>query len=110
MKPFEVVPDEEGDAAVLKVRARRLELRMREEFLAAMAELLARPETKLLVEILNLSRIFSLFIGALVDLNMRAQQAGKSLTVLAAPGVVKQLREMSLDRNMDIQEGPPAGR
>ena len=110
MKAFEVVPDEARDAAVLKVRVRRLGLPMREEFLAATSELLARPEVKLIVDVSGLSRIFSLFIGALVDLNMRAQQAGKSLAVLTSPGVADQLRGMSLDQNMDIREGHPPGR
>ena len=103
MKPFDILTDEE-DLAVLKVRSRRLELRMREEFLAATAELLERPEARLAVDVSNLSRISSIFIGALVELNLRARQAGKSLTVLVSPEVLKQFSGMSLDQDMDIRE------
>ena len=104
MKPFEVVSGEEEDLAVLKVRPRRLELPMRENFVAATAELLERPEARLAVDISNLSRIYSLFIGALVELDLRAKQAGKSLTLIVSAGVAGQLRKMSLDQNMNIQE------
>lgn len=106
MKPFEVVADEEQGQALLKVRVRRLELRMREDFLRSANELLDRPEAALAVDLSGLPRIFSLFIGALVDLNMRAQRAGKTLTLFVSPGVARQLREMSLDHNMDVRERP----
>ena len=106
MKAFEVVADEEQGLAILKVRARRLELRMREDFLRQTEELLDRPEEGLAVDLSGLPRIFSLFIGALVDLNMRVQRAGKTLAVFVSPAVAGQLRRMSLDQNMDVRERP----
>jgi len=102
VKPFDILTEE--DLVVLKVRVRRLEVRMRDEFLAATAELLARPEARLAVDVSHVPRIYSLVIGMLVELNLRATPAGKSLTLIVSAEVLTQVSGMSLDQNMDIRE------
>ena len=93
---------EERGLAVLRVPGPRLEITGREEFTAACARLLAEPAKKVVVDISAVEGIFSLFIGTLVDVHVRAERAGKRLSVMVSDPVRESLERMGLEGTLDL--------
>ena len=102
---FDLNVDEDKDLAVLRVPGPRLEITQRESFAEACSRGLASPAAKLVVDLSQVDRIFSLFIGTIVDLHVRAERAGKSLTLLASPAVRESLGRMGLEKTLDLVDG-----
>ena len=88
--------------SVLKVRARRLEITQRAAFGEACDRLLASTSDRLVVDLSGTDRIFSLFIGAMVDLHVRAERVGKHLSIVAGGPVLESLRTMGLEKTLDL--------
>jgi anti-anti-sigma regulatory factor len=105
--------------AVLRVPGPRLEIAQRESFARGCDALLASGAAKVVVDLSHVDRIFSLFAGTIIDLHVRAERTGKSLSVLASPPVRESFERMGLGESLDIvadaggaQPGtpePPAG-
>ena len=105
--------------SVLRVPGPRLEITQRESFARGCDALLASGAAKVVVDLSHVDRIFSLFAGTIIDLQVRAERAGKSLSVLASPQVRDSFERMGLGRMLDIVAGagesppgtpePPAG-
>ena len=54
------------------------------------------------VDLQKIGRIFSLFIGSLVDLKQRADEKGKRLQIVVNPEVRKTFKRMNLLDTLDI--------
>jgi len=99
---FRVETVEERGITVLRALSQRLDITQRGSFSEGCDRLLAAETAKIVVDLSDLDRIFSLFIGTLVDLHVRAERAGKHLTVIASDAVRESLGRMGLEKTMDI--------
>jgi len=99
---FKIETVEERGLTVLKMQGQRLEITQRESFGEACDRLLAAETEKIVIDLSDLDRIFSLFIGSLVDLHVRAERSGKRLSVIASEAVRESLGRMGLEKTLDI--------
>ncbi len=88
--------------SVLRVRPGRLEITQRAAFGEACDRLLSSTSERLVVDLSATDRIFSLFIGAMVDLHVRAERVQKRLTILAGGPVLESLQKMGLEKTLDL--------
>jgi hypothetical protein len=80
--------------AVLQVVCDALTLDCRDEFLGACAGLIRSGCGSLVIDLRNLRRVFSIYVGTIMDVNARAQRDGRSLTVVAGPELTKMFRSV----------------
>jgi len=78
--------------AVLSIASEQLELDQRAEFLGACQQLLDSRMPWLVIDMRGLRRIFSIFVGTVMDVNSRARGEGRRLTVIAREDVGKLFR------------------
>jgi len=93
----------ERDLAVLRVFTPEVGMDHKDLFKALTEELLASPQSKLVVDLSKTRRIFSLFIGSLVDLHQRAGKESKTLTILAPKSIYEILQKMNLGDVLDVK-------
>jgi hypothetical protein len=99
---FRLRSSEEKDLAVLQIMTDTLELSHREEFLAACAGLLETTRGRLVIDLRGLRRIFSIFVGTVMDVNAKAGAEGRRLTVIASPDVEKLFRTVVGPETLEI--------
>jgi anti-anti-sigma regulatory factor len=87
---------------VLRVLGPRLEIGSRDEFSRACDGLLSAETGKVAVDLTQVDRIFSLFIGTMVDLHVRAERVGKRLSIMASDPVYDSLARMGLEKTLDL--------
>lgn len=87
---------------VLRVEAPALDIQHRDEFAQAFNSLLNSDHERIVVDLQKIDRIFSLFIGSLVDLHQRSNEVGKRLQILVSPGVHETFKRMNLLEALDI--------
>ena len=102
---FRVAATPEKDTAVLTVLSDSLNMADREAFLAACRELLAGKASNLVIDLRALRRIFSVFIGSVMDVNARAKNEGRRLTVLTTEGVATVFRSVVGTDVLEISDG-----
>ena len=95
----------EMETALLEVVRTSLEMTDREEFLAGCRALLAAGQRNLVIDLRGLQRVFSVFVGTMLDLHVRAGAEGKSLKVLASEEVVRLFRSVSGGQALHIDDG-----
>ena len=92
-----------GAEARLQVLTDILEIGDRDEFSRACDELLKKPAERLIIDLGSLTRIYSLFIGILVDTALRARAAKKELVIRARGSVAESLRLMNVDGTAKLE-------
>lgn len=95
----------EIETALLEVTRTSLEMTDREEFLAGCRALLASGQKHLVIDLRGLTRVFSVFVGTVVDLHARAGAEGRSLKVIASEEVARLFRSVSGGQALDIDDG-----
>lgn len=95
----------ERGTALLQVMRESLEMADREEFLAACRQLLATGQPRLVIDLRSLRRIFSVFVGSVMDVNARARADGRRLTVLTTESVARLFRAVVGAEMLDIDDG-----
>ena len=93
----------EKDLAVLRVLPRELDFAQRLAFGEACGELLDSEARRLVVDLTRIERIFSVFVGTLADLALRAEDTGKSLTILARPAVAEVFQRVNLASPLNVR-------
>jgi hypothetical protein len=99
----------ERGEAVLEVTRDSLEMTDREEFLAGCRRLLATGQPRLVIDLRSLRRIFSVFVGSVMDANARAQVEGRALVVLATEPVAALFRAVVGAEVLNIGAGVGGG-
>ncbi len=82
------------------------ELRLpdRHEFATACEKLLEGETARIVVDLTCLQNIYSLFIGVLVDVALRAREAQKTLVIRARGNVAESLRLMNIDATAKLED------
>ncbi len=82
------------------------ELRLpdRHEFATACEKLLDGEAARIVVDLTSLRNIYSLFIGVLVDVALRAREAQKTLVIRARGKVAESLRLMNIDATAELDD------
>jgi hypothetical protein len=99
---FRLRSSEKKDLAVLQMMTDTLELSHRAEFLAACARLLETARGRLVIDLRGLRRIFSIFVGTVMDVNAKVRGEGRRLTVIATPEVEKLFRTVVGPESLEI--------
>ncbi|MHC4874525.1 MAG: STAS domain-containing protein [Planctomycetota bacterium] len=79
-----------------------LNVDVRKEFNAAADKLLASEMDKLVLDLTSVNRIFSLFFGSIVDMSKRAQDNGKSFSVMAKDNLCKLMEQARITELANI--------
>lgn len=91
------------DRAICVMRAQgELDLDQRKDFSFSAEQLLASDQPKLVLDLTKVSRMFSIFIGTIVDLNQRATQNGKVFSVLAGKKVADLFEQANLNETIPV--------
>ncbi len=98
---YSITSIDDRNMAVLKVES-VLDFEVRSDFQQAMTELFAADAGKLVIDLSRITRMFSLFIGTLIDHGNAARAAGRSLTVILPVQMAKTCREAGLDKAVTI--------
>lgn len=72
----------ERDLAVLRVSG-EMEFEQRKDFVEAFDGLLESDCDKIVVDLTRIQRLFSIYLGTLVDFQQRSDKAGKTFSILA---------------------------
>lgn len=102
---YRVTAVPEKSAALLSVLRNALEMTDREWFLAGCRELLASGQPNLVIDLRGLRRIFSVFIGSVLDVNARARSEGRRLTVLTSEPVAQVFRSVAGAETLNLDDG-----
>jgi anti-anti-sigma regulatory factor len=86
----------------LIVPGEQLSLKDRTEFTALCEKLLRSGTKTIVVDLTSLQNIYSLFIGVLVDIALRARDAGKTFIIRAGGRVAESLRLMNVDATAEL--------
>lgn len=81
--------------AVLRVLG-ELTMNNRREFLEQAEELLTSPQPKLVIDLSRISRLFSLYLGSMLDIAQKAKQQDKVFSVL----VTRKLADLFAQANL----------
>ncbi len=84
----------EKGMAVLEIRRDSVEMAEWDQFVKSCNKLLATGQGHLVLDLRRLRRVLSLFIGEALQLNSRAEGAGRRFTVLAAGHVGEVFRTL----------------
>jgi hypothetical protein len=95
----------EMETALLEITRDSLGMTDREEFLAGCRSLLASGQKHLFIDLRGLRLVFSVFVGTVMDVNVRARADGRRLTVLAGPAVAKLFRSVAGGDAVEIDGG-----
>ena len=87
----------------LRILTPRMDVGHRQAFAEACESLLASRHKSLILDLSGLPRIFSLFIGSLVDLTQRAEAADKRLEIHVTAGVRNTLERMNLGETLTLE-------
>jgi hypothetical protein len=98
------------DRATLTVVGDSLEIPDHQEFLKSCGRLLNSGCGSLVVDLRELRRVFSIFVGTIMDANVKAGREGKHLTVVATDGVTRLFRTVVGPEVLDIQPAPGGGK
>jgi hypothetical protein len=89
---LEVSSDQARSEAVLRVLADEISLSDRDAFMRGCQQLLDTGCSKLVIDFGGLDRVFSIFVGTVMDVNARAHGEGRELEVVAGEGVTRLFR------------------
>ena len=89
------------DIAILRVSG-EMDFEVRMDFHKALQALLASPRQKLVVDLTHITRLSSVFLGTLIDYGNRAQQIGKTLSVVATAKVAGVCQSAGVDKAVQI--------
>lgn len=89
------------DLAVLRISG-ELDFDMRPEFQKAITDLVEKGCKKLVIDLSNISRMSSVFIGTLIDQGHSIQQNGKSLSVMLVDRIARICTDAGLDKVVHI--------
>ena len=89
------------DICVLRVKG-ELDFDQRKDFSERVEELLAVSQKRLVVDLTGTRRLFSVFLGSMVDVHQRAEAAGKTLTVLASERVGHLFEQANLTSVLNV--------
>ncbi len=92
---------EERDACVLKIEG-NLDFDERATFLEAMEKLFQLPGKKLVVDISNISRFSSVYIGTLIDQGGRARADGRILSAAMLEKMARVCRASGMEQVVHI--------
>jgi len=101
---------DEKDLAVLEVASDTLALSDRDEFLKACGELLDTGRKHVIIDMRGLRRIFSIFLGTVLDVNVKVGKAGGRLTVMASEEVTKLFRTVAGPEILEVCQTERSGR
>ncbi len=87
---------------MLRVVTDVLELSQRQDFLMGCQRLLASEMEWLIVDMRGLRRIFSIFVGTVMDVNARVRGEGRRLTIIASEDVGKLFRTLVGPETLEI--------
>jgi hypothetical protein len=104
-----VSTDRSGSQAVLRVLADDISLGDRDAFMRGCQELLATQCSRLVIDFGRIERVFSIFVGTVMDVNARAHGEGRELEVLAGPGVTRLFRMVAPPEALKISPRKEAG-
>ena len=76
----------------------------RAEFKSALKSLLLSDRSKVVIDLSSTKRMFSVFLGTLVDLQQSLEDHGKTLTILCSPRLLKLFKQANLDKILTIIE------
>ena len=99
----------EKGLAVLRMSRDSLELSDREAFLAACRQLLDTDQPRLVIDLRGLRRIFSIFVGTIMDVNARARKEDRHLALMASGEITKLFRTVVGSEVLEIYEAGPPG-
>lgn len=91
----------ERGIAMLRVTG-DLNMQQRKEFVFNLEQLLACPEKKLVVDLTRIERLFSIYLGTLVDVKQRAEKDGKVFSILATKKVAQLFSQANLDVHVPL--------
>lgn len=97
---IELVPAH--DMAVLRVKG-ALELTDRSVFAAQAAGLVEQEAQTIVLDMTKTSRIFSIFLGTIVDLHKSLESEGRKLVILATPKLAEMFEKISFREVLDIE-------
>lgn len=97
----------EKDLAVLQVLRDSLEMSDREAFLAGCRELLATGQHNLLIDLCGLRRVFSVFVGSILDVSARARAENRRLLLKTTTAVAEVFRTVIRPEVLEIIAEPP---
>lgn len=108
---YRLTEDAQKGVATLEVRVDLLGMADRDEFMAGCRALLASGRKRLVLDLRGVRRMFSIFLGTIIDIGERAHANGQALTVRVPEQVARLLRSVLGDRTLDIDVGTaPEGR
>jgi anti-anti-sigma regulatory factor len=91
---FRLSSSREHGMAVLSVVSNSLDLDRRAEFIGACSRLLESGMKRVVIDMRGLRRIYSIFVGTVMDVNARARAEGIDLTVIAGEDVTRLFRSL----------------
>jgi anti-anti-sigma regulatory factor len=97
--------DAAAGTATLEVLQDLLGMADRDEFVAGCRELLESNQKRLVMDLRKVRRIFSMYLGTIVDLSDRASRKGQQLSVKATPPVANLIRSVLGKRFLEIDDG-----
>lgn len=100
---YRITLSAEKDLAVLQVTRDVLELSDREAFMAGCRELLASDAGRLVIDLRDLRRVFSVFVGTVMDVNVHVREEGRKLVVLASEAVSEVFGAVGVNAELDIR-------
>lgn len=95
--------------AVLRVRAVKLTIEDLEPFRRAGRALLDSALPRLAVDFSRVEQVFSVYIGALVDLTELARKRGRAFVVLVRPHVAGMFERMKMGKLIALHVVEPSG-
>jgi anti-anti-sigma regulatory factor len=107
---FRINESDEKDLAVMQVVSDSLELSHREAFLKACSDLMETDRARLIIDLRGLKRIFSIFVGTIMDVNNTVRGQGRRLTVVASLEVTKLFRTVVGPETLEICQPRPSTR
>jgi len=96
------------DLSILRIGG-EMDFDVRADFIKALAALLAKPRTKIAVDLSRVLRMSSVFIGTLIDFGGQAKKANRQFSIVMVEKLAGVCREAGLDKVVSIVIAKPQG-
>jgi anti-anti-sigma factor len=100
---FHITEIVERDICVMKITG-ELRFEHRTQFKTASKSLLTSDRSKIVIDLSNAKRVFSMFLGSMVDLQQSLKEHGKTMAILCSPRVMKLFEQANLDKLLTLIE------
>lgn len=98
---FNIQEIPEREIAVLRVTG-DLDFEKRKNFSESAEQLLKTSQPKIVIDLTAITRIFSVYLGTIVDIHQRSEKEGKALSVLANKKLSELFKQANIDSIINI--------